>query len=117
MSTVPVELEGVAKGHRYVALAVIPRRRRPLEKALGRIVELGGEALLITADGSSYARYPGVEHIDLLSTEMNLGVNRLIAVSPVRVAGRIVGRRVGGRSLAWRSRRRSARSARRSHRA
>lgn len=102
MSHVPTELEGVAAGQRYVGVAVIPRRRRPIEMALGRVVELGGEALLITADGSGHARYPGVEHIDLLSLEMHLGANRLIAVSPARVAGRLVGRKVRGRSLAWR---------------
>lgn len=91
-----------ARGRRYVGLAVIPRRRRAIERALGRIVELGGEALLITADGSSRARWPGVEHLDLLSDEMRYGPNRLIAVSPKRVLGKLVGRRVGGRSLLWR---------------
>lgn len=91
-----------ARGKRYVGVAVIPRRRRAIERALGRIVELGGEALLITADGSSRARWPGVEHLDLLSDEMRYGPNRLIAVSPKRVLGKLVGRRVGGRSLLWR---------------
>jgi hypothetical protein len=94
--------QNLATGTRYVALAVVPRRRKPLEDALGRVVELGGEALLITADGSAHARHPGVQHIDLLNNEMRWGVNRLIAASPKRVAGRLVGRRVGGRSAAWR---------------
>lgn len=92
----------VASGTRYVGLAVIPKRRRAIEHALGRIAELGGDALLITADGSANARYPGVRHIDLLHDEMTHGVNRLIAVSPKRVAGKFVGKQVGGRSLAWR---------------
>lgn len=91
-----------AKGKRYVGVAVIPRRRRPIERALARIVELGGEALLITADGSSRARGEGVEHIDLLNAEMRLGPNRLIAVSPKRVVGKLTGKKVGGRSLLWR---------------
>ena len=91
-----------ARGKRYVGLAVIPRRRRAIERALGRIVELGGEALLVTADGSSRARWPGVEHLDLLADEMRFGPNRLIAVSPKRVLGKVMGRRVGGRSLLWR---------------
>jgi hypothetical protein len=91
-----------AVGTRYVGLAVIPRRRRAIERALGRIVQLGGEALLITADGSSKPRWPGVEHIDLLNDEMHFGANRAIAVSPKRVVGKLMGRKVGGRSLAWR---------------
>lgn len=91
-----------AKGKRYVGVAVIPRRRRPIERALARIVELGGEALLITADGSSRARGEGVEHLDLLNAEMKLGPNRIIAVSPKRVVGKLTGRTVGGRSLLWR---------------
>lgn len=94
--------EQPARGKRYVGLAVVPRRRRAIERALSRIVELGGEALLITADGSSRARWPGVEHLDLLADEMSFGPNRLIAVSPKRVVGKIVGRKVGGRSLLWR---------------
>jgi hypothetical protein len=92
----------VAAGTRYVALAVVPRRRGPLENALGRVVELGGEALLITADGSAHPQHPGVQHIDLLHDEMCWGPNRLIAVSPKRVVGRLMGRHVGGRSFAWR---------------
>lgn len=91
-----------ARGKRYVGVAVIPRRRRAIERACGRIVELGGEALLITADGSARARWPGVEHLDLLKDEMRLGPNRLLAVSPKRVAGKVIGRKVGGRSLLWR---------------
>lgn len=91
-----------AAGKRYVGIAVVPRRRRPIEKALGRVVECGGEALLITADGSSTPMYAGVQHIDLLSAESRMGLNRVIAVSPKRVAGRLVGRRIAGRSLAWR---------------
>lgn len=91
-----------AKGRRYVGVAVIPRRRRPIERALARVVELGGEALLITADGSSHARGEGVEHIDLLNAEMRLGPNRLIAVSPKRVVGKLAGKSVGGRSVLWR---------------
>jgi hypothetical protein len=90
-----------AAGRRYVGIAVVPRRRRPIEKALGRVVECGGEALLITADGSSTPMYAGVQHIDLLNTEIRTGLNRAIAISPKRVAGRLVGRRVSGRSLAW----------------
>lgn len=91
-----------AKGRRYVGVAVIPRRRRPIERALARVVELGGEALLITADGSGRARGEGVEHIDLLAAEMKLGPNRLIAVSPRRVVGKLTGKKIGGRSLLWR---------------
>jgi hypothetical protein len=97
------EVTRPAAGMRYVGIAVIPRRRRPIEKALGRVVECGGEALLITADGSSTPMYAGVQHIDLLDAETRLGLNRVIAVSPKRVAGRLVGRRVPGRSLAWRT--------------
>lgn len=90
-----------AKGRRYVGVAVIPRRRRPIERALARVVELGGEALLITADGSAKARGQGVEHIDLLRDEMRLGPNRLVAISPKRVLGKLTGQKVGGRSLLW----------------
>lgn len=91
-----------AVGKRYVGIAVVPRRRRAIEHALGRVVELGGEGLLITADGSARARWPGVDHLDLLSDEMHFGPNRLIAVSPKRVIGKLVGKKVGGRSLLWR---------------
>lgn len=91
-----------AAGSRFVGLAVVPKRRMAIEHALGRIAELGGDALLITADGSSRARFPGVRHIDLMQQEMRHRSNRLIAVSPKRVAGKLVGKKVGGRSLAWR---------------
>lgn len=90
-----------ARGRRYVGVAVIPRRRRPIERALARVVELGGEALLITADGSARARGQGVDHIDLLQDEMRLGPNRLIAISPKRVLGKLAGQKVGGRSRLW----------------
>ncbi|EWT07567.1 hypothetical protein N864_06390 [Intrasporangium chromatireducens Q5-1] len=81
---------------------MIPKRRSTIENALGRVVELGGEALLITADGSGRAARPGVRHLDLLRREMHWGPNRLIAASPKRLAARLVGKKVGGRSLAWR---------------
>ncbi|GAB2747556.1 hypothetical protein GCM10027039_01470 [Terrabacter koreensis] len=92
----------LAAGTYYVGVAVIPKRRKTIEDALGRVVELGGESLLITADGSGKAAHAGVRQIDLLRREMGWGPNRLIAVSPKRVAGRVVGKKVGGRSWTWR---------------
>lgn len=97
----PMVARQPAVGKRYVGLSVVPRRRRAIERALGRVVQLGGEALLITADGSSKARWPGVDHLDLLDDEMRFGPNRLVAVSPKRVVGKLVGKKVGGRSLLW----------------
>lgn len=94
--------EHPAAGAYFVGVAVIRKRRQTIENSLARVVELGGESLLITADGSARAAEPGVRHIDLYHREMRWGVNRLIAVSPKRVIGRVMGKRVGGRSAAWR---------------
>lgn len=91
-----------AAGAYFVGVAVIRKRRQKIEHVLGRVVELGGESLLITADGSARAGEPGVRHIDLYNREMRWGANRIIAVSPKRMVGKVVGKRVLGRSAAWR---------------
>ncbi|HEX3004628.1 MAG TPA: hypothetical protein VHO27_10470 [Angustibacter sp.] len=97
-------LARTARAPRVVAVAVTARRRKQVERLLARVAAGGGEALLVTADGArSQPELEGVQRLDLLAGERRWGTNRLLAVDPVRVAARLLGRRGrGGASPLWR---------------
>lgn len=93
-----------ARRPRVVAVCVVPARRAHAVNQLRRVVEAGGSALLITAEGSvPKGLPPGVEAIDLAADERRVGVHPLLTRSPVRLARRLAGRRGGGASAAWRA--------------
>ncbi len=101
---VPVGPDPVAGRPRVVAVAVVPARRGHVIAALTRVVEGGGSALLITAQGTPPPDLPaGVEAIDLVADERRVGVHVLLTRSPLRPVRRLLGRPSGGASLGWRA--------------
>jgi hypothetical protein len=86
---------------RVVALAVTPRRRWKVVPMMGRVVDAGGEALLITADGARSAVADGVERLDLADSERALLPHRILGISPRRLAARLRGGTTSGPSLVW----------------
>jgi len=90
---------------RVLGVCIGPARRAAVVRMLGEVVASGGSALLVTADGAVAADLPdGVEALDLVAEERQVGVHRVISRSPVRLARRLAGRpAVPGPSLAWRA--------------
>jgi hypothetical protein len=89
---------------RVIAAAVEPARRAAVVAVLNRVVEAGGSALLVTADGGG--RSPGlsaqVETLDLVAGERRLGLNRLLVRDPARLIARITRRPAPkGAAPAW----------------
>lgn len=86
---------------RVVGAGVEWARRPALIRKLNAVVEAGGSAVLLTADGSG--RSPdlaaGVEFIDLAATERRVGLNRLLSREPGRLVAAVTGR--GATALSW----------------
>ena len=89
---------------RVVAVAVELSRRNGVIQSLNRVVEAGGSALMITAEGvgRSEELLDGVEMLDLAEAERRLGLNAALARDPsrwlLRAQGRVPPR---GPSPAW----------------
>ncbi len=89
---------------RVVAVAVVPARRAAVTDRLATVVQAGGSALLITADGSRPpAEALGIEAIDLLSSETRVGVNAVLSRSLTRRIRYLLARRSHQPSGLWRA--------------
>jgi hypothetical protein len=88
---------------RVIAAAVERSRRHGVIRKLNRVVENGGTALMITADGSERPEelHPAVQVLDLRAGERRLGLNALITRDPARLVRRARGRAISGPSPAW----------------
>jgi len=75
---------------RVIAAAVERSRRRGVIRKLNRVVENGGTALMITADGCERPEelHPAVQVLDLQAGERRLGINALLTRDPARGGGR-----------------------------
>jgi len=89
---------------RVVAVAVTSRRRTSVLHMLDAVVQSGGEALLLTADGGRGDQpASGVTHLDLLADEGRWGPNRLLTIDPHRVMAKLTRRpRPQGAAPVWR---------------
>ena len=69
---------------RVVAAAVEQARRAPVVETLNWVIENGGSAVLVTADGGdrSPGLHPAVEVVDLRADERRLGLNRIVGTTP-----------------------------------
>lgn len=75
---------------RVVAVAVVSARRERVIEKLSAVVQAGGSAVLITANGAPpLPAETGIECIDLLVSEGQVGVNRVVALTPRRSLGRL----------------------------
>jgi hypothetical protein len=91
-------------GHpRVLAAAVEPIRRDAVIQKLNQVVEHGGSAVLITADGRERPAglADAVQVLDLLAGERRLGLNALLTRDLRRVVARARGRSISGPSPAW----------------
>jgi len=88
---------------RVVAAAVERTRRKGVIRKLNRVVENGGSAVMITADGGERPPelHEAVQILDLQAGERALGPNQLVTRDPMRLVRRAQGRQVGGPSPAW----------------
>lgn len=93
-----------AKGRpRVVAAAVERSRRRGVIRKLNWVVENGGEALMITAEGRDRPAEldPRVQVLDLAADERRLGLNKIITRDPTRLLRRARGLEVSGPAPWW----------------
>ena len=100
----PVSASGPVPGRPRVVAAAVERSRRPgVIRKLNRVVENGGTALMITADGCERPEelHPAVQVLDLQAGERRLGVNALLTRNPARLVHRARGRVVAGPSPTW----------------
>ena len=89
---------------RVIAAAVERSRRRGVIRKLNRVVENGGTALMITADGCERPEelHPAVQVLDLQAGERRLGINALLTRDPARLVQRARGRAApAGPSPTW----------------
>lgn len=80
--------ERLAEGRRFVGIALVPARRGVIERALGRVVELGGTGVLITTDGTTASTFDGVEVIDLQADERLRSLRGVPGLGRAYAAGR-----------------------------
>ena len=88
---------------RVIAAAVERSRRRGVIRKLNRVVENGGTALMITADGCERPEelHPAVQVLDLQAGERRLGINAVLTRDPARLVQRARGREIAGPSPTW----------------
>jgi len=88
---------------RVVAAAIERTRRRGVVRKLNRVVEGGGSAVLVTADGGERdpELHPAVQVLDLTAGERGLGLNAVLTRDPVRLLKRARGQQVSGAAPAW----------------
>jgi hypothetical protein len=88
---------------RVVAAAVERSRRSGVVRKLNWVVENGGEALMITAEGRDRPGEldPRVQVLDLTADERRLGLNKIVTRDPARLVRRARGLEVSGPSPVW----------------